>query len=159
MLVRWREAEAFGPDFNGSPCMHLPKRPGSNGYVEIRVAGKKVCAHRAVYAELIGPIPDGLTLDHLCRNRACVNPWHLEPVTIQENLRRGNGVAALNERKTHCLNGHEFTDDNIRRVPAGRQCRQCERDRRYRFATTRPDEWRARNTEYNRRWREKRRSR
>mgnify|MGYP001609562296 CR=1 FL=1 len=71
--------------------------------------GEYVFAHRAMYELLIGPIPPGLVIDHLCRNRGCVNPAHLEPVTMRENVLRGVGVAAENAAKTHCDHGHEFS--------------------------------------------------
>jgi hypothetical protein len=75
---------------------------------------------------LVGAIPDGLELDHLCRNRRCVNPVHLEPVTPRVNTLRGNTLQAKNAAKTHCDHGHEFTKDNtyIRRNGA-RTCREC----------------------------------
>ena len=83
-------------------------------------------AHRLVYKLIVGDIPEGLELDHLCRNRPCVNPGHLEPVTHAENVRRG---AAL---RTHCKQGHEFTAENTYRMPRGprvgaRHCRACNR--------------------------------
>lgn len=85
-------------------------------------------AHRLVYEKEVGPIPDGLQIDHLCRNRWCVNSEHLEPVTIKENVLRGEGFAAINKRKTHCNSGHEFTVANtyIRKDrPQRRECRIC----------------------------------
>lgn len=85
--------------------------------------------HREAYERAVGPIPDGLDIDHLCRNRGCGNPGHLEPVTHFENCRRGSQA-----QQTHCVNGHEFAGDNLlirfRRTGAPyRQCRQCTYDR------------------------------
>jgi hypothetical protein len=90
--------------------------------------GFPYAAHRVAYEMCIGPIPDGLTLDHLCRNTLCVNPSHLEPVTNGENVLRGFGGSGINKRKTHCLRGHALTEDNIYRPPGRphtRQCRRC----------------------------------
>lgn len=85
-----------------------------------------VSAHRFAYELLIGPIPLGLQLDHLCRQRLCVNPWHLEPVTNAENSRRG----AKGRLVTHCVHGHEYTPENTRIRSNGRRgCRECERER------------------------------
>jgi len=87
-------------------------------------------AHRVAYETFVGPIPDGLHLDHLCRNRSCVNPAHLEPVTARENLRRGNGWAGRNARVTACPQGHDYDDVNTRRGRGGaRSCRECDRIR------------------------------
>lgn len=83
-------------------------------------------AHRAFYEVFVGPIPDGLQIDHLCRNRCCVNPGHLEPVTAQENIRRSEGIQVLNSRKTHCLRGHAYDEANTYITPDGRRdCRSC----------------------------------
>ena len=82
-------------------------------------------AHRVAYEHFVGPIPAGLQLDHLCRQPACVNPAHLEPVTAAENLRRGlNGV--LSVTRTHCRRGHERNEKNVYVDPSGTKvCRRC----------------------------------
>jgi len=108
-----------------------------NGYGRIggRIDGvrKDRPAHRLSYQSLIGPIGDGLVLDHLCRVRCCVNPAHLEAVTQQENVIRGDGPRLARERwsaQTHCKQGHEFTPQNTHRNKRGRSCRACDRARR-----------------------------
>lgn len=83
-----------------------------------------VVAHVYAYELLVGPVPEGLELDHLCRNPACVNPTHMEPVTHRENCLRGESPAARHARKTHCKRGHEFTPENIW-YPPGKQHRFC----------------------------------
>lgn len=87
-------------------------------------------AHRLVYEALVGPIPRGLTIDHLCRVRACVNPTHLEPVTRGENVLRGESRGAVALRENHCYQGHSFTPENtIVRRDGSRLCRSCKRKR------------------------------
>jgi len=91
-----------------SDCWLWAASINNNGYGEFWAGDKYVKAHRWAYEYLIGPIPAGLTIDHLCRNRACVNPAHLEPVTLRINLLRGNTFQARNAAKTHCESGHSF---------------------------------------------------
>ncbi len=84
--------------------------------------------HRIVYELMVGPIAAGLTLDHLCRNRACCNPGHLEPKTIKDNVLAGEGACAKHARKTHCKRGHEFTPENTGKASkGGRYCIICSR--------------------------------
>jgi hypothetical protein len=100
-----------------------------SGYGSFKWDGRVQGAHRAAYEILVGPIPEGLYIDHLCRNPNCVNPAHLEPVTNWENVRRSPiANAAVNARKTHCIRGHEFTPENTYyRVGGGRTCQVCRR--------------------------------
>lgn len=97
------------------------------GYGNFAVNRIPVGAHRWAYEFLIAAIPDGLDLDHTCRNPPCVNPWHLEPVTDFVNVVvRGTGITARNARKTHCLRNHEFTAANTYVTKKGqRYCRAC----------------------------------
>lgn len=113
-------------------CWAWTRHLNRDGYGHIRIGGTKYRAHRAAYMLLVGPIPDGLVLDHLCRNRGCVNPEHLEPVTDEVNRMRGNGNDAKARRTGRCVNGHEYTPENTYVRPEGRQCRACARERQAR---------------------------
>ena len=96
------------------------------GYGEMRVGNKKLRAHRAVYAYLVGEPPEDKVANHLCKVRNCVNPDHLEFVTQRENVMYSVSPASLNARKTHCKNGHEFAGYNLYVKPNGQRiCRTC----------------------------------
>jgi len=106
-------------------CWNWMAKKSKTGYGRIGVKGdKQDYAHRVAYRLMRGPIPDGLTIDHLCRNRGCVNPAHMEVVSSRTNTLRGNSVGAINARKTHCKHGHEFTPENTYHS-RGRKCRTC----------------------------------
>jgi hypothetical protein len=81
--------------------------------------------HRLAYIALVGEVPAGLQLDHLCRVRNCVNPAHLEPVTLRENQMRGVGFVAVNAAKTHCSRGHAFDERNTYFWRGHRHCIAC----------------------------------
>lgn len=103
-----------------SGCWEWTAAMFPNGYGCIAQNGKPRKAHRIVYEFLVGPIPPGLHIDHLCRNRRCVNPEHLEPVTPRENNRRAAAV------RTQCPSGHAFDSNNTHIDPRGaRRCRTC----------------------------------
>lgn len=131
----WAKVERRGPD----DCW-LWTAGLNNGYGTI-YGGRRspLRAHRVAYELLVGPIPDGLTLDHLCRNRRCVNPAHLEPVSNRENILRGESFSAEQARRTHCPSGHPLEGDNLRpdqSKQGKRACRLCaaiqQRERRAR---------------------------
>jgi len=108
------------------PCWTWRRRIDHTGYAQLAVGHQnRVQAHRWSYERYVAKIPDGLDLDHLCRNRACVNYRHLEPVSRRENILRGQTIPAANVRKTHCARGHEYTIDNTYEYRGARQCRVC----------------------------------
>ena len=105
-----------------SVCWQWTGAKNDHGYGQLRLNGRVQYAHRVFYEDFVGPIPDGLELDHLCRNPDCVNPAHLEPVTHRENMRRAI-------QKSACVRGHPYNDVYIRRDNGARMCRACARER------------------------------
>ena len=105
-----------------------------NGYSRLKVKDKNIAAHRIAYELFKGPIPEGLVIDHLCRNRCCVNPQHLEAVTQQVNTLRGVSLQSQNAKKVFCVNGHPFSSENTTVNAKGRTCKACQREytRKYR---------------------------
>lgn len=110
-------------------CWEWPGARIKGGYGQTWNGKRVIPAHRFAYESVNGLIEEGKVLDHRCRNRACVRPDHLEPVTHKTNILRGEGIAAKNAMKTHCVHGHLFDDRNTRYHKMGRTCRTCDNTR------------------------------
>jgi hypothetical protein len=115
----WEKVEFTEYCWNWVACRH------KDGHGKIGKNGKTFYAHRIAYELLVGPIPDGLVLDHICRNTSCVNPIHLEPVTQKINTNRGISPPALQLLITHCPLGHEYNEENTYHWRGHRRCRIC----------------------------------
>lgn len=113
----WAKVDKTGP------CWVWTASLNSKGYGQINVDGRPKLAHRVAFELERGAIPEGMQLDHLCRNRKCVNPAHLEPVTNKTNTLRGVGPTAVNAAKTECKRGHSLTDAYVSQ--GMRYCRTC----------------------------------
>lgn len=116
-------------------CWEWPYSKDRHGYGRTRFDGRSQGAHRVVYQLLVGQIPDGLDLDHLCRTPACVNPAHLEPVTRRENLLRGNHLTMVTRREQRCQRGHSLVEGSPhvyprKDRPGSRECRTCRNEAR-----------------------------
>lgn len=119
----WAQVDASGD------CWIWTGSRTDNGYGQMMVNYQQCLAHRLAYEFLVGAIPEGLTIDHLCRNRPCVNPDHLDPVPQRVNTMRSPiALATINARKTHCKRGHPLSGDNLYRRNGRRHCRQCRSD-------------------------------
>lgn len=120
----------YTPEPN-SGCWLWTAGTDPKGYGDFWSGTNSIRAHRFAYELYKGPIPDGLVLDHLCRVPCCVNPDHLEAVTHRENILRGIGPSAHNAKKTHCIYGHPFTEDNTSiwntKLGPARRCKECDR--------------------------------
>ena len=118
-----------------SGCMEWSGAISDGGYGVVRLNGKTRYVHRVVYEAFVGPILPGLHIDHLCRNRKCCNPDHLDVVTPKENARRGNSPSAIAGRSGRCKRGHSLGDAYLVNGGARRMCRPCllMRSRRYRL--------------------------
>jgi HNH endonuclease len=111
------------------PCWQWTAAKMHNGYGRFKRDGRTLSAHRVAYELVIGSVPDGLELDHLCRNPACVNPAHLEPVTGKVNVLRGETITAANAAKDFCDRGHPLSGENLFVRRGGRRlCRMCKRE-------------------------------
>lgn len=116
-----------------SGCWNWLGTKNESGYGGLWNPFTKKCqkAHRVTYEFVKGPIATGLTIDHLCRNKSCVNPEHLEAVTLKENIRRSGSLTAVHSQKTHCIHGHPFSGSNLKfgKTDGKRICITCERER------------------------------
>lgn len=144
-LERVLERVTLAPD----GCLLWTGAQISTGYGSVSIRSQHSLAHRLVYQAFVGPIPEGLELDHLCRTKLCVNPAHLEPVTHAENSRR---AAAL---ITHCPQGHAYDEENTRRESSGhRRCRTCRKEKDRTYYLRNREQIKARVREYKSRLRE-----
>ena len=109
-------------------CWNWTATKSKRGYGTFRIDDKMIRVHRFSYELHKGKILNGLTIDHLCRNRSCVNPDHLEAVTIKKNTLRGIGPASQNVKKTHCPKGHKYSGSNLYVLNGTRYCKTCKLD-------------------------------
>lgn len=144
--------------YANTPCWEWIAGRNSCGYGSIRLRGPCRQVHRVMYAWLVSPLPNGISkttvqIDHLCNNRRCINPVHLQAVLPKINSARGTSPIATNGAKTHCKRGHPFTPDNTYLYSGKhRQCKTCVRARQTaRLNILRRDpEWLAQRREYDR---------
>jgi hypothetical protein len=133
-MLEWRDRLIVDTTVTNEGCWIWQGRLDECGYGRTTY-GRELgqLAHRLSYRLFVSEIPEGSTLDHLCGKPACVNPLHLEAVSLYANIMRGNGLGAQRARQTRCGVGHEFTPENTYRFPDGRRgCRACRKDARRR---------------------------
>jgi hypothetical protein len=131
----WSKVNKNGSQVSGMAgrCWEWVACKNQGGYGKFRLQERMRSAHIVSYEMARGPVPPGKELDHLCRNRACVNPDHLEPVTHEVNVRRGRG-GQNRAAKTHCPQGHAYDEANTRiNVAGARECRMCNREKAARY--------------------------
>lgn len=119
---QWRNIEV-----HVDGCWEAVRCLNHDGYARMLIGGRggrTHYVHRYLYEQYYGPIPDGMELDHLCRNRACVRPDHMEPVTHAENVARGT-TGIVNRSKTQCPQGHPYDDANTYLYRGSRNCKTC----------------------------------
>ncbi len=121
----WVKVDKEAP--NG--CWQWLGTQSGKGYAQWHIRGRRIMVHRYAYEVIVGSIPEGLIIDHLCRNRSCVNTDHMELVTQQENILRGIGLAAKESIATHCPQGHPYDEKNTYVYQGRRYCRACGRER------------------------------
>lgn len=149
-LERFTEKYEINPD---TGCWEWTAATNNSGYGMF----DHQLVHRYAYEAMVGSIPPGLTIDHLCRVRNCVNPAHLEAVTSQVNILRGNTLAAANAAKTECPQGHPLIDENIlkSKLPK-RACKTCHNTQRLRESPDARERRLERQREYNRNYKARR---
>jgi hypothetical protein len=157
LLLTERQVQNFlakigEPDLNG--CRPWTGSRCRDGYGKFNVKPRTIGAHRIAYQLAVGPLSPGYDIDHLCRVRHCVNPAHLEPVTRAENSRRSPiAPSTVNAAKTHCVNGHPLSGDNLMIDRCGhRHCRTCRREAHRRWMSSYPGG----ESAYRRDWQQRR---